>query len=53
MPARLGSKSPNSYARYEQNRSVPSIQKLSRLFTAVAPGRDFVLIESRAVFPKE
>jgi len=48
VAARLGSNSPNSYARYEQGRSVPSIQKLSRLFAAVAPGEDFVLIESRA-----
>jgi len=51
VAARLGSKSPNSYARYEQSRSVPSIQKLSRLFAAVAPGGDFILIESRTAFP--
>jgi hypothetical protein len=44
---RLGSKSPNSYARYEQGRSAPSIQKLTRLFSAVARNGDFVLTESR------
>ncbi len=44
---RLGSKSPNSYARYEQGRSTPSIQKLTRLFSAVARNGDFVLTESR------
>jgi predicted RNase H-like HicB family nuclease len=46
VAARLGSNSPNSYARYEQRRSAPSVQKLSRLFAAVAPGGDFILIES-------
>jgi predicted RNase H-like HicB family nuclease len=44
---RLGSKSPNSYARYEQGRSVPSVQKLSQLFSVVARNGDFVLIESQ------
>ncbi len=46
---RLGAKSLNSYARYEQGRSVPSIEKLSQLLSAVSPGRDFVLSESRGL----
>ncbi len=48
VAARLGSKSPNSYARYEQGRSVPSVQKLTQLFSAVARNGDFVIMESRA-----
>jgi hypothetical protein len=44
---RLGSKSPNSYARYEQGRSTPSIKKLTHLFSAVARNGDFVLTESQ------
>jgi len=48
--ARLGSKSPNAYARYEQGRSVPSVLKLSQLYAAVSAGKtaDLVLSESRA-----
>lgn len=45
---RLGSSSMNAYARYEQGRSTPSVQKLSELFGAVSPGRDLVLAESEA-----
>ena len=45
---RLGSTSPNSYARYEQGRSVPSVEKLTQLFSAVARNREFVIMESRA-----
>ena len=45
---RLGATSINAYARYEQGRSVPTIQKLSKLFAAVMPHRDFVLVESEA-----
>jgi len=48
VAARLGSKSPNSYARYEQGRSVPSVQKLTQLFSAVDRNGDFVIMESRA-----
>jgi hypothetical protein len=48
VAARLGSKSPNSYARYEQGRSVPSIEKLAQLYSAVARNREFVIMESRA-----
>ena len=45
---RLGSTSANAYARYEQGRSTPSVQKLSQLFGAVSPDRDLVLVESEA-----
>jgi predicted RNase H-like HicB family nuclease len=45
--ARLGEKSVNGYARYEQGKSVPGIKKLSRLFAAVSRTGDFVLDESR------
>lgn len=48
VAARLGSKSPNSYARYEQGRSVPSVEKLAQLYSAVARNREFVIMESRA-----
>jgi len=45
---RLGAKSLNAYARYEQGRAVPTVVKLSELLAAVAPARDFVLSESRS-----
>lgn len=45
---RLGAKSINAYARYEQGRSVPSVAQLSRLYAAVGLAADFVLTESRA-----
>jgi transcriptional regulator with XRE-family HTH domain len=45
---RLGSTSVNAYARYEQGRSTPSIQKLTELFGAVSPDRDLVLVASEA-----
>ncbi len=44
---RLGSKSQNTYARYEQGKSVPTIEKFSQLLSAVSPERDFILAESR------
>ena len=47
VAARLGSKSTNSYARYEQGRSVPSVDTFAKLFSAVAPNREFVIMESR------
>lgn len=50
VAARLGSKSPNSYARYEQGRSVPSVEKFAELFSAVAPNREFVIMESRVPY---
>jgi hypothetical protein len=43
---KLGARSLNSYARYEQGRSVPSIERLNRLLAAVTGG-EFVLTESR------
>ena len=45
---RLGVKSRNAYARYEQGVSVPTIEKLDELLRAVAPGRDLVLLQSAA-----
>ncbi|HSW29054.1 MAG TPA: helix-turn-helix domain-containing protein [Longimicrobiales bacterium] len=45
---RLGSFSVNAYARYEQGRSTPSVQKLAELLGAVSPDRDLVLAESKA-----
>ncbi|MCE5254080.1 MAG: helix-turn-helix transcriptional regulator [Actinomycetia bacterium] len=44
---RLGAKSLNSYARYEQGRAAPTVEQLARLLAAVSSGRDFVLTESR------
>ena len=35
--ARLGAKSRNAYARYEQGTSVPTLDKLTELLQAVAP----------------
>jgi hypothetical protein len=34
---RLGQTSPNAYARYEQGKSVPTIEKLEELLAAVSP----------------
>ncbi len=45
---RLGAKSINTYARYEQGRSVPTVTRLSQLLSAAASKRYFVLSESRA-----
>lgn len=45
---RLGAKSHNAYARFEQGRSVPTIEKLAELYAAVSPEKDLVLAESRA-----
>ena len=43
---RLGAKSRNAYARYERGTSVPTLDKLTWLLQAVAPGQDFVLQQS-------
>ena len=43
---RLGARSLNRYARYEQGRSVPSIARLNELLAAVTGG-EFVSAESR------
>ena len=43
---RLGMSSRNTYARYEQGKSVPSIEKLNDLLQAVCPNADIVIGES-------
>lgn len=45
---RLGARSKTAYARYEQGRSVPTVEKLFELLTAVAPGEEAVLDLRRA-----
>ena len=45
---RLGAKSRNTYARYEQGVSVPTIEKLNELLQVVTSGRDVVLRLSSA-----
>jgi hypothetical protein len=47
VAVRLGAKSHNAYARYEQGTSLPSLDKLTELYRAVSPGQDLVLHESR------
>jgi len=44
---RLGAKSFNTYARYEQGRSVPTIDKFNLLLSALSEDNDFVLTESQ------
>ena len=44
---RLGAKSLNTYARYEQGKSVPTVEKFSQLLSAISPEKDFVLVESQ------
>ena len=44
---RLGVASKNTYARYEQGLSVPSIEKLSQLLGSVMRTGDFTIAESR------
>jgi hypothetical protein len=45
---RMGAKSRNAYARYEQGVSVPTIEKLDELLRAIAPDRDIVVQQSHA-----
>jgi predicted transcriptional regulator len=45
---RLGAKSHNTYARYEQGKSIPTIEKFNKLLSALSPDNDFVLIESQS-----
>jgi predicted transcriptional regulator len=45
---RLGAKSHNTYARYEQGKSIPTIEKFSKLLLALSPDNDFVLQESQS-----
>lgn len=40
---RLGARSHNAYARYEQGLSQPTVEKLSELLAAVAPDRELLL----------
>ena len=42
---RLGVTSHTAYARYEQGKAVPSIQKFYELLAAVSNGTDFILSE--------
>lgn len=43
---RLGASSRNTYARYEQGKSVPTVEKLNELLHAVCPHSDIVIEES-------
>lgn len=45
---RLGAKSRNAYARYEQGVSVPTIEKLDQLLRAIAPESHIVVRQSDA-----
>jgi len=45
---RLGAKSRNAYARYEQGCAIPTVTKLDELLRAVAPDRDIVVSQSDA-----
>jgi hypothetical protein len=40
---RLGQKSVNAYTRYEQGKSVPTVEKLNQLMRAIDPGFEPVL----------
>ncbi len=46
---RLGASSRNAFARYEQGRSVPTVEKLNELLHAVCPETEFVIRESVAL----
>ncbi|MCP5065957.1 MAG: helix-turn-helix domain-containing protein [bacterium] len=45
---RLGVRSRNAYARYEQGQSVPTVDKLNELLRVVSGGRGLVLKQSAA-----
>jgi hypothetical protein len=45
---RLGAKSRNAYARYEQEATAPTVEKLAELLKAIAPDRDIVVDLSEA-----
>lgn len=45
---RLGARSRNAYARYEQGVSVPTVDKLDELLHAIAPDREIVVRQSDA-----
>lgn len=40
--ARLGQRSRNAYARYEQGKAMPSVEKLDQLLKAIAPDQKIV-----------
>ena len=40
--ARLGQRSRNAYARYEQGKTMPTVEKLEELLQAIAPGQKIV-----------
>ena len=40
--ARMGQRSKNAYARYEQGRSMPTVEKLEELLRAIAPDQKIV-----------
>ena len=44
---RLGSTSKNAYARYEQGKTLPSIDKLQDLLNATGPFSDLVISQAR------
>ena len=46
VASRLGMSLRNTYARYEQGKSVPSVEKLNDLLRAVCPETDIVIGES-------
>lgn len=48
VAAALGASSRNEYARYEQGRAVPSLEKLDKLLRAVSSDGDLVLTQSCA-----
>jgi hypothetical protein len=48
VAARLGARSHNAYARYEQGRSVPTVEKLVELLAVVDSGHDVVIDRSVA-----
>ena len=43
VASRLGQKSANAYARYEQGKSVPTVEKLNQLMRAIDPNFEPVL----------
>ena len=44
---KLGLSSKNSYARYEQGRSVPSLEKLNTLINTLSSNTDFIITQSQ------
>ena len=46
VATRLGMSSRNAYARYEQGKATPTIEKLNQLFYAVSPDTDLVINET-------